>query len=308
MRKFLPEGFIIDSEENRAALSSSSALIGAMHERRLLEARAILCDSRHNLIVDLGCMKGVMRREECARGIAEGKVRDIAIISRVGKPVCFYVEQILTDASGSPYAMLSRRAAQEDCVAQYISALRAGDVISARVTHLEPFGAFVDIGCGLPSLISIDLISVSRISHPRDRFSTGMDIRAVVRSNDGDGRISLTHRELLGTWLENASRFTVGETVPGIVRSVEDYGIFVEIAPNLAGLAERRDGIAVGNCASVYVKSILPERMKVKLVLVDVFRAQCEPEAPQYYFDGNHIDRFCYSPDGCDRIVETIFE
>ncbi|MGL0910084.1 hypothetical protein ACSTB0_13670, partial [Faecalibacterium wellingii] len=42
---------------------------------------------------------------------------------------------------------------------------------------------------------------------------------------------------LLGTWEENAAGFTVGETVVGIVRSVEEYGTFIEIAPNLAGLA-----------------------------------------------------------------------
>jgi secreted PhoX family phosphatase len=54
-------------------------------------------------------------------------------------------------------------------------------------------------------------------------------------------RISLTHRELLGTWLENASRFAPGETVSGIVRGNEDYGIFVELAPNLSGLTDVND-------------------------------------------------------------------
>ncbi len=307
MQKFMPEGRLIYTPENIASLSSSAALSRAMTERRILEAKAVICDGRHNLIVDLGCMKGIIKREEGARGIAEGKVRDIAVISRVGKPVCFYVESISYDSNGVPYAMLSRRAVQEDCVRSYISRLVTGDVIDATVTHLEPFGAFVDIGCGLPSMISIDLISVSRISHPRDRLSVGMEIRTIIKENDGDGRIVLSHRELLGTWLENAQMFNVGETVTGVVRSIEDYGIFVEIAPNLAGLAECREGVSVGQYASVYIKSIIPERMKVKLVLVDTFRADISPQNPKYFFDGDHIDSFCYSPRECDRVIETVF-
>ena len=42
---------------------------------------------------------------------------------------------------------------------------------------------------------------------------------------------------MLGTWAENAALFSPGQTVTGVVRSVEDYGIFVELTPNLAGLA-----------------------------------------------------------------------
>lgn len=109
-----------------------------------------------------------------------------------------------------------------------------GDIISARVTHLEPFGCFVDIGCGIASLLPIDAISVSRIAHPSDRFRVGEEIRVVVRGRDEKNRITLTHRELLGTWEENAAAFCAGDTVPGIVRSVEDYGIFIELTPNLA--------------------------------------------------------------------------
>ncbi len=307
MKKFMPEGRLIDTEENISALSSCASLTRAMSERRILEAKAVLCDGKHNLIVDLGCMKGIIRREDGARGIAEGKVRDIAVISRVGKPVCFYIESISADSYGIPYAMLSRRAVQDDCVRNYVEKLSAGNIIDATVTHLEPFGAFVDIGCGLPSMISIDLISVSRISHPKDRLSVGMEIKAIVKDNEGDGRVILSHRELLGTWAENAALFNVGETVTGIVRSIEDYGIFVEIAPNLAGLAESREGVSVGQYASVYIKSIIPERMKVKLVLVDTFRADIEPQLPKYFFTGEHMDLFCYSPKECDRVIETVF-
>ena len=308
MNVFKPEGSIINTAENINRLKSPSALAEAMREKRILEARAAVCDSSHNLIVDLGCMRGVIPRDEGAVGIKEGAVRDIAVISRVGKPVCFYIERFQTDSKGNTVAFLSRRAVQQDCINDYISNLEFGDVIDATVTHMESFGAFADIGCGVPSLIPIDSISVSRISHPRDRFCVGMNIKAVVKSINDDGRITLSHKELLGTWEENAENFCIGETVAGIVRSVEDYGIFVELTPNLAGLAEVREGVFPGQRASVYIKSIVPEKMKIKLVIIDSFFAENNPGQPEYFFKGKHMDRFLYSPAADNRVIETVFK
>ena len=306
MKEFRPEGLRMDTPENRAALRSPAALSEAYRTHQLLEARAVVCDSDHNLLVDLGCMRGFIPREEGALGIAEGSVKDIAVISRVNKPVCFYITGF-SARNGVPYALLSRREAQIACKEAYLSHLVPGDIIDARVTHLEPFGAFTDIGCGLPSLIPIDAISVSRISHPRERFAPGMDIRAVVRAIDSEGRICLSHRELLGTWSENAERFHPGETVAGIVRSVEPYGIFVELTPNLAGLAEPKDGTLAGQQASVYIKNLLPEKMKIKLIIIDTFNSDYPSAAPEYFVRGSHMDRFVYSPPCALRRMETVF-
>ena len=60
MTKFFPEGILINTAENRAAISSLSALTEAMHEGRILEAIVTMCDSGHNLIVKLGDVRGVL--------------------------------------------------------------------------------------------------------------------------------------------------------------------------------------------------------------------------------------------------------
>ncbi|MBQ4166226.1 MAG: S1 RNA-binding domain-containing protein, partial [Oscillospiraceae bacterium] len=236
MAEYLPEGFLLDTIENQSCLHSYFSLQDCLNNGQIIEAPCIICDSKHNLIVDMGCMRGVIPREEGAIGISEGTTKDIALISRVNKPVCFKVTEFKRDENDNIYAVLSRKSAQLDCIQEYLSKLKPGDVIPATVTHLEQFGCFVDIGCGIPSLIPIDLISVSRISHPSDRFFVGQKIKAVVKSVE-DTRICLTHKELLGTWEQNVSRFEQGETVTGIVRSIEEYGVFIELAPNLAGLA-----------------------------------------------------------------------
>lgn len=303
---YRPEGCLYKTPVNQRIISSAEGLTEAMNCGTIIEARVSVCTSSHDLIIDLPCAKGVISREDGALGIPEGKTRDIALISRVNKIVCFKVRELNYGSDGSLTAKLSRREAQEECQRNYIEKLRAGDIIEAKVTHLEQFGSFVDIGCGIPSLIPIDTISVSRISHPSDRMRVGQMIYAAVKSNESS-RICLTHKELLGTWEENAADYEVGETVSGIVRSVESYGIFVELTPNLAGLAEARDGITAGMHVSVYIKAIIPEKMKVKLVIVDSCDSHDEVLDFKYRFRESHINKWRYSPEQSDKVIESIF-
>ena len=306
LKCYYPEGFLCSSLQNQKKLRTPINLSEAAAKGEILEAPAVMCDAEHNLIVNLGCMNGIIPRNEGAIGISDGSVRDIALISRVGKSVCFTVESIETDESGKMCAILSRSKAQQMCRDEFIANLTTGDIINARVTHLESFGAFCDIGCGNIALLPIDSISVSRISHPSDRFTVGSDIKVIVKSISPDGRITLTHKELLGTWQENAALLSAGQTVSGIVRSVENYGIFVEITPNLAGLAESKPGVYVGQQASVYIKSIIPEKMKVKLIVIDSFDSDYKTEV-KYFYTGDKIDKWCYSPDNCPKQIYTQF-
>ena len=303
MNKYLPEGSLIATHENREYIASVAGLEKAMAAGKILEGMAVMCDGELNLTVDLCGIKGVIPKEEAV--LSEGECKDIAVITRVGKPVCF---KVIGMEGGK--AILSRRSAQIECMRNHVLTLVPGDIIDSKVTHMEQFGAVVDIGCGIVSLLSIDCISVSRISHPKDRFYVGMQIKTVIKSVDYDtGRVYVSHKELLGTWEENAERFRVGQTVAGTVRSVEDYGIFVELTPNLAGLAELRDDVRVGQGAAVYIKNIIPERMKIKLVIIDSGNGTSQPGEPEYYIkDTGHIDRWVYSPQECRRRVETIFE
>lgn len=306
MNNFSPEGSLIGTAENTMRLRTPLTIADCLAKGIILEGRATVCDADHNLIVDLGCMKGIIPRTQGAIGIEDGTVRDIAIISRVGKPVCFLVTAIDVDENNQPIAILSRSQAQEMCRQQYIEKLQCGDVIDAVVTHLEPFGAFCDIGCGIPSLMPIDAISVSRISHPKDRFSVGDKIRAVIKSKE-NGRITLSQKELLGTWEENASLFSQGETVSGIIRSVENYGVFVELTPNLAGLAEPKTDIYPSQTASVYIKSIIPEKMKIKLIIIDSFDTSTPPATPNYFLNSDHISEWQYSPQNSEKMISSVF-
>lgn len=300
---YLPEGLRPQTAPPLSALKS------AMESGSILEGTVQRCDTQHTLHISLGSVAGRIPKEEAIAPWMSGAQRDIAVLSRVGKPICFTVKSIGADGKGAPVAMLSRRRAQEESVTFFLEHLRPGMVLTAVVTHLEPFGAFLDIGCGIVAMLPIEHISVSRIAHPSARFTVGQKILVAVSAIDPSARrFTLTHKELLGTWMENASWFRPGETVRGVVRSVKEYGSFIELTPNLSGLAETREGLSPGDCVSVYIKSIRPERMKIKLQVIEKLLPETAPQPLRYQITDGCLERWVYSPPNYEKPpVETVF-
>ena len=123
------------------------------------------------------------------------------------------------------------------------------------------------------------------------------------------GRLYLSHKELLGTWQENAARFSPGMTVTGWVRGVQLYGTFVELAPNLTGLADQTEGLQEDDRVSVYLKAILPDRMKVKLTILQTLAPpKCAGSAPLLHHSRPSL-RWVYSPpERRGEVIETVFD
>jgi small subunit ribosomal protein S1 len=300
---YLPEGYSgkhiipVQMEDLKKAVSTG----------QVMEGLVTRCDSFRNLFVSFGIHMGMIPFSETCIGAKEGNVKDIAVISLVGKPVCFKVIAI-NEKSSPPLILLSRRLAQMESLDYFMNRTREGDVLPAVITHLAQFGAFADIGCGIISMIGIENISVARIFHPSERFSVGQKIYAVVSSIDRTKkRVTLTHKELLGTWQQNASKFSAGDTVTGIIRSIKPYGLFIELTPNLSGLSEYNDKYITGDTVSVYIKSITSEKMKIKLSIIGRVCDSPFPSPFEYFLPGEHIDRWVYSPPGCEKIIETVF-
>ena len=139
----------------------------AFLEGAILQAEARSATTGHDLLVDLGAVQGIIPREETAIGIADGSVRDIAILSRVGKPICFQIVSIDGLYEEKPRILLSRRRAQEQALTHLLHQVPLGTVLPAVVTHLDRFGASSATGCRNVSLLSIEHISMSRSNHSR---------------------------------------------------------------------------------------------------------------------------------------------
>lgn len=150
--------------------------------------------------------------------------------------------------------------------------LEEGMIVSGKVKTIKPYGVFIETKEGISGLLYIEDICVSRIKTPFERFSIGQEVKVKVKDIDREkNRISFTYKELLGTWEDNIKEFKQGTVVKGIARDAEKSknGIFVELKPNLVGLAEYKENVEYGQDVNVYIKKIIPEKKKVKLLIFD---------------------------------------
>ena len=165
-------------------------------------------------------------------------------------------------------ALLSRREVQKEALNWVKTNLNPGDEVIGIVKRIENYGVFVEIGGGIVGLAHIEDLSIARIKTPFERLKIGQKINIMVKSvNREDGRIILSYKEMLGTWEENAKLFTAGMKAHGIVRETEKNknGIFIELMPNLVGMAEYKDGLEYGQNIDVMIKKIDYDKKKVKL-------------------------------------------
>lgn len=259
----------------------------------IFRAMCVKCDEYHDLHVELGPIRGLIPRKEAALGLSEGLTREIAILSRVGKPVSFQVLDIRRDG----VAILSRRSAQVEARNYFLNTLRPGDVVPAVVQTAAERGVFCDIGCGFTALMRIDRCCISRLEHTSQLYSPGQQIcTAILAIDDTEGLVHLTGRELLGTWEENAAGYRAGQTVTGTVRSIMPYGVFVELAPNLSGLAESYPGLKTGDRVSVYIRGILPQKHKIKLNILEILPPLPGNKTPEFFITQVHLDKWEYYP------------
>ena len=148
--------------------------------------------------------------------------------------------------------------------------LKPGEIIAGKVKSIQPYGAFIELDNGKTGLAYIEDLSVCRIRTPKERLKIGQNINFMVKSIGMDGKITLSYKEMLGTWEENISKFQVGTKVKGIIREREKNknGIFIELTPNLVGMAEYTEKYDYGQEIDVYIKKIIPEKKKVKLEII----------------------------------------
>ena len=264
-QRFMPEGW-----EEKATFTTDEQLRNAIQTGEILQAKVSKCDNNYNLYVDLGNnIKGIIPREEVeAINVDEtGFPKPNICTSKVNKLVQFKVKDI--DSKNN--FILSRKEVGKEALNWITGELQEGMVVNGIVKSIQPYGVFVEIGGGVVGLLHIEDISVARIKTPAERLKIGQKINVMIKCIDRKlERVILTYKELLGTWEDNIKDFKEGETVQGIAREIEKSknGIFIELKPNLVGMAEYKDGIEYGQNVDVYIKKIIPDRKKVKLLIV----------------------------------------
>ena len=115
--------------------------------------------------------------------------------------------------------------------------LTVGSVVKGKVTRLESFGAFVDIG-GIEGLVHVSNMSRKRVNSAEEHLQLGQDVEAMILDiKEGGKRIGLGMKQLEpDPWDEVPHRLAEGSVVTGKVTRLMDFGAFVEVLPGIEGL------------------------------------------------------------------------
>lgn len=122
---------------------------------------------------------------------------------------------------------------QKDVLGKYA----IGDMVEGKVSALTSFGAFVAFDDGLEGLIHISEIAWQRIDHPRDLLKAGDEVKAQVIQIDGS-KIFLSMKRLMDDpWKTVKEKYKIGDVVSGKIIKINPFGLFVELDPQIHGLA-----------------------------------------------------------------------
>ena len=263
--KFIPEGWIDKKQEYEL-----SYLKDAYNNGKIIQGYVEKYDDNFNLHVKLNNhITGIIPRNEVdfVESDEMGFVRPSICKNKINTFVQFKIKEIYNDTN----LILSRKNANKEALEWMNNNLKEGQIIPGIVKNIRQYGVFVEIGAGVVGLLHIEDISISRIKSPEERFFIGQKINVMIKSIDRNAnRFVLTYKELCGTWEENIKEFSEGMKTKGIIRENDKYknGIFIELKPNLVGMAEYKDGYQYGQTVDVYIKKIIDEKKKIKLVII----------------------------------------
>lgn len=251
--QFKPEGW--NNEISKVNQNNIEEYINA---EKVLQGLVKSCDENLNLHVDFeDGIEGIIPREEIEQiNIEEdGLPKERICTGKVHKFIQFKIKDIDKDNN----LTLSRKQVQKEALDWVLNDLKIGDKVDGIVKNIKPYGAFVEIGGGVVGLVHIEDLSVARIKTPYERLKIGQKVEIVVKSIDRERKkVILSYKETLGTWEENVHNFAKGMKTSGIIRETEKNknGIFVELTPNLVGMAEYKEGFEYRTkSGSVYKKN-----------------------------------------------------
>ena len=263
--KFEPEGW-----NNEITKLDENNWKSYKENNKTLQGLVKRCDDNYNLYISFenGLVGKIPREEvEAIKTGDNGLPKENLCVGKVHKFVQFKIK----DMDSENELILSRKQVQNEAINWVKNDLEVGQKIDGIVKNIKPYGAFIEIGGGIVGLAHIEDLSVARIKTPYERLKIGQKLEVMVKSiNREQCKVILSYKEILGSWEENASKFTAGTRVKGKVRKKKKNknGIFIELTPNLVGMAEYEEGLEYGQDVEVYIKKIDYDRKKVKLLIV----------------------------------------
>ncbi len=115
---------------------------------------------------------------------------------------------------------------------------KIGDIIEGKISGLVDFGAFITFDKNQEGLAHISELAWQRLDKPQDVVKIGDKVKAKIIGITEDSKISLSIRRLIDDpWKRVKERYSVGQEIKGKILKVNPFGLFVELDPEIHGLA-----------------------------------------------------------------------
>jgi len=146
-----------------------------------------------------------------------------------------------------------------------------GSKVKGKVTSLAEYGAFVELEKGVEGLIHVSEMSWTKpIHHPAQILKVDQIVEAVVLNIDKENRrISLGLKQTEpDPWSLVEEKYSVGQRVKGRVKSLKDFGAFVEIEEGIEGLIRNID--LSWTKKITHPREVLKKNQKIEAVILNI--------------------------------------
>jgi len=222
-----------------------------------------------------------------------GLRRDEPSAEIIGKSMSFNISEY---AESGRNIVLSRREILDGERQEKIRALQAslqeGMKVRGKVTSIQKFGAFVDIG-GVEGLLPVSEIAWSRTEKVGDVLSVGQEVEVILKKLDWEQqRFSFSLKDALpDPWELAVDSYPAGSYHNGTVSRLAPFGAFVTLAQGVDGLihisklgagrrlSHPREVLKEGQSVEVQIEAVDRAQRKISLALAAIRRAEEEEAA-----------------------------
>lgn len=221
-------------ERERSELKEQT--LGVLEEGVILEG-TVKNITDYGAFIDLGGIDGLLHITD----MSWGRIQHPSEVVKVGDKVKVVV---LKYDHSRERVSLGMKQIMPDPWTKVADNFPPGARIKGKVVSVTDYGAFVELEKGVEGLIHVSEMTWSkRTVHPSKLVNPGDEVEVqVLGVDEANRRISLGLKQTEpNPWEALAESHPVGSKVKGKVKSITDFGIFVEIEPGIDGLVHISD-------------------------------------------------------------------
>src|SRR6516165_6652830 len=191
----------------------------------------------YGAFIDLGGLDGLLHITDMSWGRLQHPSEAVKVGEKVKVVVLKY------DPSRERVS-LGMKQIMTDPWTKAVESYPTGARMTGKIVSVTDYGAFVELEKGVEGLIHVSEMSwTKRAVHPSKVVNVGDLVQVqVLGVDEANRRISLGLKQIEpNPWQELAQKHQVGTRVRGKVKSITDFGVFVEIEPGIDGLVHISD-------------------------------------------------------------------